>query len=497
MTATTRPGVLIHYLRYLGANSLALAAGFISFPVMTRLLSNHEFGVLGYYEALLMVGTAVLKLGTQHALLRYYPHDGDAEALARFRSNHVLGPYALSLLLWLACVLVVAVLIQRIPAAEQPVLWVVMLTIPLLIWGSFVEQVMYALERSDITLWFKTSWRWSELAMVLATLWLVERSALGVLGAKLLVLVVACAWLTLWFRRWLRGRVVRPSKTALLTGFAFGIPMMFNELTSLLFGFADRILLRALTGDFTQVGIYTIGYGLALSLTAVVGQTLNQAFTPTAIRLYETDGAAAVVRLKRDMLDLWIIAVAVGTGLLLCVGEDFLLILAGDDKAASAPVFAISAIALVWYSLFEVAQYGLLLQRRATRFMLLTLSATVFNLVLNVPLILRLGVMGAVAATVLSYILLAALQLWQCPRELRYLPPLRRLLAAALYAPAVLLFLRWVDFYGAEGHWPRLLLGSLTVMLPAALLAWFDPRVRESLRGLRAGQGAAAGAPGS
>lgn len=496
MTATARPGVLIHYLRYLGANSLALAAGFISFPVMTRLLSNHEFGILGYYEALLLVGTAVLKLGTQHALLRYYPHDGDPESLARFRSDHVLGPYALSLLLWLACLAVVAVLIGRIPVDERPVLWVVMLTIPLLIWGSFVEQVMYALERSDITLWFKTSWRWSELAMVLATLWLVERSALGVLGAKLLVLAVASAWLTLWFRRWLRARLVRPSRVALLTGFAFGIPMMLNELTSLLFGFADRILLRALTGSFTEVGIYTIGYGLALSLTAVVGQTLNQAFTPTAIRLYETEGASAVVRLKRDMLDVWIIAVAVGTALLLCVGRDFLLVLAGEDKAASAPVFAISAIALVWYSLFEVAQYGLLLQRRATRFMLVTVSATVFNLVLNVPLILRFGVMGAVGATVLSYILLAALQVWQCPRELRYLPPLARVLPAVLYGPLLLLFLRWVDFYGMEGHWPRLLLGSLTVMLPAALVAWFDPRVREGVQRLLAGRRAATDAPG-
>ena len=492
MTAAARPGVLIHYLRYLGANSLALAAGFISFPVMTRLLSNHEFGVLGYYEALLLVGTAVLKLGTQHALLRYYPHSGDAEALARFRSNHILGPFALSLLLWLACVLVIALLIGRFPAEERPVLWIVLLTIPLLIWGSFVEQVMYALERSDITLWFKTTWRWSELAMVLATIWLLERSALGVLTAKLVVLALACAWLTLWFRRWLRARWVMPARAQLLAGFAFGIPMMFNELTSLLFGFADRILLRALTGDFAQVGIYTIGYGLALSLTAVVGQTLNQAFTPTAIRLYETEGPAAVVRLKRDMLDVWIIAVAVGTALLLCVGRDFLLVLAGDDKAASAPVFAISAIALVWYSLFEVAQYGLLLQRRATRFMLVTVSATVFNLVLNVPLILRFGVMGAVASTVISYVLLSALQVWQCPRELRYLPPLARVLPAILYGPALLLFLEWVDFYGAEGHWARLMAGSATVILPAAVAAWFDPRVREGAQRVLAGRRATA-----
>ena len=339
MTAPARPGVLTHYLRYLGTNTLVLAAGFVSFPIMTRLLSNHEFGVLGYYEALLLFGVAVLKLGTQHALLRFYPHGGDAAALARFRTNHVLVPFLLSMALWLCCLLAVALIAERLPAAERPVLWVVLLSVPLLIWGSLVEQVMYALERSDITLWFKSSWRWSELALVLATLWFVERSALGVLSAKLAVLVLVATFLTTWFLRWLRAPVAPPQRGAVVTGLAFALPMMVNELTSLLFGLADRILLRALTDDFTQVGIYTIGYGLALSMTAIVGQALNQAFTPTAIRLYDSGGAPAVLRLKRDMLDVWVIAVAIGSALLLCVGQEFLLVLAGADKAASAPVF--------------------------------------------------------------------------------------------------------------------------------------------------------------
>ena len=497
MSAPAKAGVLTHYMRYLTANTLALAAGFVSFPVMTRLLDNHQFGILGYYEALLLLGTAVLKLGTQHALLRFYPHGGDADALARFRSNHIVGPFLLSVALWLSCVIVVAVLIERFPVDERPVLWVVLISIPLLIWGSFVEQVMYALERSDITVWFKTTWRWSELAMVLATIWLIERSALGVLAAKLAVLVLACAWLTLWFRRWLKARYVAPARTQLLAGLAFGVPMMFNELTSLLFGFADRILLRALTGSFSEVGIYTIGYGLALSLTAIVGQTLNQAFTPTAIRLYETEGATAVVGLKRDMLDVWVIAVAIGTALLLCVGREFLLVLAGPDKAASAPVFVVSGIVLVWYSLFDVAQYGLLLQRRAMRFMLITLAATVANLVLNVPLILRFGVMGAVAATVISYVMLAALQVWQCPRALRYLPPWRRALPAMLYAPAMLTLLRAVDYYGTTGAWTRLLAGTATILVPAAVFAWYDRPLRDGLQRVMAGRKATARATGA
>jgi hypothetical protein len=46
-------------------------------------------------------------------------------------------------------------------------------------------------------------------------------------------------------------------------GLAFGVLVMFTELVSILFGFADRILPRALTGSSSEVGSYTTGDGLA------------------------------------------------------------------------------------------------------------------------------------------------------------------------------------------------------------------------------------------
>jgi O-antigen/teichoic acid export membrane protein len=372
--------------------------------------------------------------------------------------------------------------IERFPAAEQPILWILIVTLPLMIWASFVEAVTYALERSDISLWLKTAWRWSELALVLLTIAMIERSALGVFSARLVVLVVVAAWLTLWFLRWCRGRIARPSRAPVVAGMAFGVPMMLTELVSVLFGFADRILLRALTGSFTEVGIYTIGYGLAMAVAAVMGKTLSEAFLPTALRLYKASGAPAVVELKRDMLDMWVLLVGLASAMLLCVGQDFLILLAGQDKAASAPVFVAISIAMVWSSLFTIAQYGLLLQRRAVRVLVITLAATVLNLILNVPLIMAWGVTGAVTATLLSYAFLALLQMWQCPAELRYLPPLGRLVGAVLFAPLMLGLLVQADYFGAASPGSRLLVGTVTVILPALALAALDRKLRVGIK---------------
>jgi len=470
-----------HYLRYLGANGLAVIAGFVSFPIMARLLDNHQFGVLGYYEAWLLLIVGMLKLGAQHAIVRHYPH-GRPEALRAFRSDFVLMPYGLSLLLWIAAaVLLITVVLPALPETERTIAIIMLLTAPLLIWSSLVESVMYALERSDIALRLKPIWRWGELGVVLATLAWIERSAAGVFGARLLVVVVVALWLTAWLRRWLVAPMARPRRTQVLTGLAFGLPMMFNELAMVLFAFADRILLRVLTGEFSQVGIYTIGYGLAMALGTLLGMTLDQAFTPTAIRHYETDGADAVVGLKKRMLDAWLAVVAIATVWLACAGHDLLVLLAGPDKAQSGPVFVAIAITLVWNSLFGIAHYGLLLERRAMRYFLITLGVTLLNLALNVPLILAYGVAGAVTATVVSYAVMAVSHYHNCPSRLRYLPPKRALLGAA-----VLALLVRTGFEAAAQALSlelagRVALATATTAILAVLIAALTPGLRRML----------------
>lgn len=74
-------GIATHYLRYSTANVLVILAGLVSFPVMTRLLDNAQYGILGCYETWVLLAVAIGKLGAQHAILRFYPHGGDEHRL--------------------------------------------------------------------------------------------------------------------------------------------------------------------------------------------------------------------------------------------------------------------------------------------------------------------------------------------------------------------------------------------------------------------------------
>jgi peptidoglycan/LPS O-acetylase OafA/YrhL len=59
------------------------------------------------------------------------------------------------------------------------------------------------------------------------------------------------------------------------------------------------------------------------------------------------------------------------------------------------------------------------------------------------------------------------------------------------------LLLEVVDFYGLTAAWTRLLAGSATIMLPAAVFAFFDRPLRDGLQRILAGRKATARATGA
>src|SRR5690606_34436385 len=151
------------------------------------------------------------------------------------------------------------------------------------------------------------------------------------------------------------------------------------------------------------VGIYTIGYTLAMQVNMFMNATLWDAFVPVANRVYGADGDAAVLALKSRMLLPMTYASFGVAVMLLSVGQDLLVGLSSPSKAASGAVFVTVGTVMALFPLFEVAGYGLLLKKRSMLVFMLTLGAAVLNLGVNFVLIPIYGYMGAAWATVISY----------------------------------------------------------------------------------------------
>jgi O-antigen/teichoic acid export membrane protein len=183
--------------------------------------------------------------------------------------------------------------------------------------------------------------------------------------------------------------------------------------------------------------------------------------------------------------------IGLATAWLLVAGSDLMIALAGPAKAASAPVFVVSCLAMSWFPLFDIGGYGLLLQKRSRRYLLVTGSAGLLNVLLNLVLIPAMGVMGAVVATAASYVFLTVVHLHACPAELRALPP-PRTFARVGVATLVAAIAGWVVATVApEPRIARLVLvllatGAVYAAVALALDRSLSAAIRRQLRGFAA-----------
>lgn len=473
-------GIGTHYLRYSTANVLVLVAGLISFPVFTRLLDNTQYGILGYYETWVMMAVAVAKLGAQHAIIRFYPHNGDLVRLEKFATNLLLLPMLASLCLWLLAVTVLGGIAWFGGVAFSPVLWCAVLAIPLMVFASLVQMVIRASERSALLMVTRIAWRWLELVLMLAAVIAIERSALAAYGGRILAAVLVIAFYIRWIRRTLRFSREAVDMDEFRDALRYGFPLVANEIAAVLLISIDRVMLKGMLGDYAAVGIYTIGYSLAIQVSVFMSASLSESFIPVANRLYEGGGAAPVRALKqRILLPMTYASLGIAAAIA-CTGSEVLRAVSGPDKAASGPVFAWIGTMYALYPLIDISAYGLLLHKRSMTVLKLTFAAAAINIGLNLFLIPAIGIMGAVYATAISYGFLALAVCLACPRDLLQLPDRRALLTAGSAALLFLVAVRFTGLFGLVSAWPRLFaaggLWLLVYVLPVLVL---DGRLRQ------------------
>lgn len=482
-TAAHHASVGTHFARYSLANVLTLLAGFVSFPLLTRLLSNHEYGILGYFETWVMLAVAIAKLGAQHSIIRFYPANADPQRLSHFATNLVLLPIAVSLGIWVVIALILASLNFTGQLSASPVFWLALLLIPFSVIGSLSDMTFRASERSLLLTATRVGKRWLELALILAAVLLIQRSAAAVYIGKVATAAIATVFYARWMLRNLKFSGTLMDASAIRASLVYGLPLVANELAAVTLGSIDRVMLKHMIGDFAAVGIYTIGYSLALKVSLLMSATLNEAFIPVANRLFGSGGEAQVRELKGRML-LPMTYVSIGVAVMLwCVGSDALVALSGPDKAASGAVFAAVGTLFAMYPLIEIGGYGLLLQKRSLTVLSITLGAAAINIALNLWLIPRMGVMGAVWATVLSTIAMGAAQWLLCPRGLRQAPDARALWLACLCAVPLLVIIKGLNLFGIESVWLRLIWSGVLFLTLYTLPVWlFDRRLAAAVQ---------------
>jgi len=375
-------------------------------PILTRVFSTAEYGVLEIMTSLTAALGVIVILGLDSATQRSY-FDYPPEAVEKRRA--VLSTTFWTLLGWAIVVLgIAAASSQALADALFGGSYSVVITLAI---AALLLEMMFTFGQSILRIQARPAaysvltivWGLATLSFMLVLVaWLdkgLKGYYLGFLLADAIVLVVTLyvvrdSLRPVWDRRELRIML------------AFGLPLVPLAASTWIMQLVDRFFLLHYA-SVAEVGVYGIGNRLAnLLLLAVV--TLGLAWTPFVFDLASREPEEEH-RVRGRSLTYTAILLAFGAIVISVFAREIFVTVIDPKFEEAYKVVGLLAGSVVAIGLNAVTSTGISLKRRTGYFARYAIYVAVVNIALNFLLIPPYGMVGAALATMLTYGALAVL----------------------------------------------------------------------------------------
>ncbi|GAX61875.1 membrane protein [Candidatus Scalindua japonica] len=181
---------------------------------------------------------------------------------------------------------------------------------------------------------------------------------------------------------------------------AFGVPLVPTTLAYWIFASSDRLVIGKLS-TLDELGLYTVAI-TASSLLGLVNGALGQAWSPYAIKIYEEQPNESPA-----LFGMVLTYIMVGFGLL-CVfittfAHEVLMVLSTPTFYPAAIAMGPLTLGFMAYASTQVTAIGISITKKTNYFASFSWMAAVMNLILNILLVPKWGMIAASWTTAASY----------------------------------------------------------------------------------------------
>lgn len=400
---------------------LLRATSFITLPIYTRLFTPEDYGIWSFVATAVGLLMGILALGGDSVYIRFFFEVQDLPGQQLVTSTW-LGFLAIwSTLLVIVCLPFVGFFSQWSFGAGhyEAFFLVALLAAPLQLMNQMCGQVLRNQFRASLFATLNTATTLLTIGLSLIVVLVFKAGVIGLIWGAFLA-----ALLMLPVRLWSVRALLRPVFSLQLLGqlLACGIPLVPMSLAYWVFIASDRLVLGKLS-TVEQVGLYAVANNMT-SMLSFLNSAFGQAWSPHAIRIYETQRNYAALFFGRVLT-----YILIGFGLL-CVGittfaHEGLVILSTAPFYPAALAVGPLALGFMALASTQVTALSISLTKKTSYFLIFSLLAAGINLVLNLWLVPRWGMLAASWTTAFAYMfltvgyLLTAQRLWPIVYEKR------------------------------------------------------------------------------
>jgi O-antigen/teichoic acid export membrane protein len=421
------PHSFLYFIVRAGNGVFAIA----TLAVFTRLLSPAEYGVYALGMAIATIASALLFQWLNLAVGRFYPMYLDDPG--KVMTIAARG-------FWAATAAAALVFLGALPFHEmvsvEPVLFGILFLITVAL-GRHTLALQVANAQSAPVHYGMLSWAKSGGAL-LAGFILIHYGA-GERGALLGSLAgLAFAVIVFAQKPWTRMKLGSADKDLSVEMFRYGLPLTLNFLAIAIVDLADRFMISSLIG-VAHVAPYAVAYDLVQQTIGPIMNVIFLAAFPVIVQVFEVEG--------EDQARICLYALGsrlVGLGLPIAIGLAVLSaeiseIVFGSRYRQDAANIMPWLTAAIFLGAFKISFLDVVFQlRHATKYQgYIAILMALVNIVLNLLLLPRYGVIAAAWATLAAFGV-GALTSWFIGKSLFLLPALTKVFWGSMAASAAM-----------------------------------------------------------
>lgn len=395
-----KPSILKGFIDYFYGNFIVLLLGFISLPVITRVLSTNEYGRTSLFSSVVSIIYICAILGLDQSYIRYYFKEG-VDTVKLFKQ--CLVP-PLLLIVVLTCIYAIFADKFNIILFGKSGIDVTMLVVGYTLTSVF-ERFLFLNIRMD-----QKGKLYSNLNILSKVLYIAFifvfvyvlgddfRVGMYALTLPLVIVTLICG---IRFIVISRSRTVVTHEVSTKELLTYGVPFVPMLLMEWLLSSMDKWSIRFFNG-FDETGVYSAAMQI-MTILLTFKITYVAFWAPIAMEKYEKEPEEVVKPFFEDMFQkVQFLCMLAAFGLTAFRG--IIVLILGKDYREAIKIIPFLSLMPVLSILFEMTGQGVKFKGKIKYFNVASVIAIIINLVGNTLLVPKFCGLGAAFATALTYI---------------------------------------------------------------------------------------------
>lgn len=388
------------FIEFAIGNGIVLILGFISSPIITRMISPEQYGKASMFTTFTSLIVLVTTMGMDQAYIRYY-NDEDDKSKGGLLGKSIGITFVLNLIVGIIILLFYKQ--TSIFVVNEQSFFLVVLILLNTIFSSIgnFSMINVRMKQKGKTYSFLTVINKVSYLLFIGILYLLFKdNYLTIIIATIISNVVKMIW-AIYIERndWKNINSFENVKTTTKELIKYGTPFIFSMAIIWVFQSIDKVALRIFS-TYQEIGLYT-GAMTIIGLLNNFQSTFTTFWTPVAYEKYCTnpDDKDFFININ-EIVSAAMLLLSVG----LIATKDIIISLLGSDYYGAQFIFPFLVFMPIMYTISETTVLGINFKKKTKYHVYIAIFSAIFNIIGNVILVPKYGARGAAISTGLAYV---------------------------------------------------------------------------------------------